>query len=78
MPTAIIGTVTVWMIALLVPSAHQDANKLAVYEFNSRAECQENIPYLKRYYRLYGDRWTGQCVQTRRFLPATKPNYGSM
>lgn len=78
MPTSIIGIVTVWMIALYVPSAHHNAKKLAVHEFDSQSECEKNIPYLKRYYRLYGNSWKSKCVQTRRFLPATKLNYGSM
>ncbi|MDH3603582.1 MAG: hypothetical protein OEU26_28555 [Candidatus Tectomicrobia bacterium] len=78
MPTTFIGVATIWMIALLVPGAQVDSKKLAIHEFNTRAECESNIPYIKRYYRLYGDRWSGKCVQTEQRLPATKLNYGSM
>lgn len=78
MPATIIGTVTIWMVALMVPAANHDATKLAVHEFDSQAECEVNIPYLKRYYRLYGERWTSKCVKSRRLLPANTLNYGSM
>lgn len=74
----IIGTATIWMIALMVPNMHMETRKLAIYEFNSKIECQESIPYLKRYYRLYGDSWTARCTRTRKLLPATRLNYGSM
>lgn len=78
MSTTVIGAATIWLVALLVPGAQLDSKKLAIYEFNTRSECESNIPYLKRYYRLYGDRWKGKCVQTQQLLPATQLNYGSM
>lgn len=78
MPGSIIGSVTIWLIALLVPAGEADSSKLAVHEFTTQQECESNIPYLKRYYRLYGERWSGECVESVRHLPATRRNYGSM
>lgn len=56
----------VWIVALLIARPHTDQLKLAVHQFESRQECEAAVPYIKRYYRLYGNRWRGSCQKAAR------------
>lgn len=59
----------VWVIILMVPGPDPLAKKLVVHKFASEAVCEANIPKIKRYYRLYGDRWTGRCSRSIQRAP---------
>jgi len=54
----------IWIIAFFAPNYHTGGLKLVIHKFETQAQCQASIPQLKRYYRLYGKKWTYDCAQT--------------
>ena len=54
----------IWILAFVAPSYQADSAKLVIHKFETQAQCRASIPQIKRYYRLYGNKWHGKCAET--------------
>lgn len=42
-----------WIIMFLMPTPHQENERLVIYTFPTEQECVESIPDVKRKHRLF-------------------------
>ena len=58
------ATMVIWSLVFFAPSYQTRAAKLVVHTFETQAACQDNIPAIKRYYKIYGNKWRAKCTKT--------------